>query len=152
VTPLEAAQTKLDRYIDRQGLKNTRQRALILEAFMGAGSHLSVEEVLRAVQEQHPAIGAATVYRTLKLLVEAGVAHERNFGDGQARYEAAHDDEHHDHLICTDCHTIFEFEDPEIERRQTEVATRHGMRLQSHRHEIYGACVAREACPRWPRS
>lgn len=152
VTPLTSAQARLARYIDREGLKHTRQRTLILEAFLGAGSHISVEEVLRAVQAGHPAIGAATVYRTLKLFVEAGLAHERNFGGGQSRYEAAHDDEHHDHLICTDCQAIFEFEEPEIERRQTEVAARHGIRLRSHRHEIYGECVERERCPRWPRS
>lgn len=152
MTPLIAAQAKLERYIERAGLKQTRQRSIILESFLAAGSHLSVEEVLRAVQAVHPAIGAATVYRTLKLFVEAGLAHERNFGDGQARYEAAHDDEHHDHLICTDCHTIFEFEEPEIERRQAEVAEKHGIRLRSHRHEIYGECVERERCPRWPRS
>jgi Fur family transcriptional regulator, ferric uptake regulator len=152
VTPLQAAQSKLDRHIQRQGLKQTRQRMLILEAFLAAGSHLSVEEVLRAVHENYPAMGAATVYRTLKLFVEAGIAHERNFGDGQARYEAAHDNEHHDHLICTDCQEIFEFEEPEIERRQAEVAEVHGIRLKSHRHEIYGECIQREACPRWPRS
>ncbi len=152
MNPLAAAQAKLDRHIEREGLKQTRQRVIILEAFFGAGNHLSVEEVLRAVQAVQPAIGAATVYRTLKLFVEAGLAHERNFGDGQSRYEPAHDDEHHDHLICTDCNTIFEFEEAEIERRQAEVAERHGIRLRSHRHEIYGECIQREQCPRWPRS
>jgi len=152
VTALQTARTRLERFIAHQGLKHTRQRDMILEAFMGGGRHLSVDEVLRVVQSAHPAIGAATVYRTLKLFVDAGVALERNFGDGQARYEPAVDNEHHDHLICSDCNTIFEFEDDEIERRQIEVATRHGLVMHAHRHEIHGRCVARESCPRWPGS
>ena len=149
---LAIARARLDAHIDRQGLKRTRQRESILEAFIGAGGHVSVEELLRAVQQSAPATGAATVYRTLKVFVEAGIAGERNFGDGQARYEPILEDEHHDHLICTDCNTIFEFEDPVVEARQTEVATAHGLTVRSHRHEIFGTCTLREACPRWPKA
>ena len=151
MTPFDSARARLDGHIDRQGMKHTRQRVQILEVFISA-RHVTVEELLRAVQEAAPATGAATVYRTLKLFVEAGIAHERNFGDGQARYELAMDDEHHDHLICLDCKVIFEFEEQEIESCQAVVASRHGLTLRSHRHEIYGSCDLREACPRWPGS
>lgn len=151
MTPLETARARLERHIDGQGMKHTRQRVQILEAFM-RGHHVTVEELLRAVQADAPGTGAATVYRTLKLFVEAGIAHERNFGDGQARYEPAVDDSHHDHLICTDCGTIFEFEEPEIEDRQARVAAAHGLTVRTHRHEIHGTCNQGAACPRWPRS
>lgn len=149
--PLPSARVRLDRFIADQGMKHTRQRDTILEEFMRAGGHVSVEDLLRRVQALAPGLGAATVYRTLKLFVDAGIAHERNFGDGQARYEPALDDEHHDHLICSDCGTIFEFEDPQIEARQSEIAAQHGLVLHAHRHEIHGRCVQREACPRWPK-
>ena len=141
-----AARRKLDAFIASNGLKHTRQRDVIFEAFVAAGGHVSVEDLLRRVQDAAPGVGAATVYRTLKLFTDAGVAHERQFGDGQARYEAALGDDHHDHLICLDCGTIFEFEDPLIETRQAEVAAAHGLDLQSHRHEIFGRCRDRANC------
>ncbi len=150
--PAPAARARLERFIVEQGMKHTRQRDTILEEFMRAGGHVSVEDLLRRVQILAPGLGAATVYRTLKLFVDAGIAHERNFGDGQARYEPAVDNEHHDHLICTDCGTIFEFEDPQIESRQSEIARQYGLELLSHRHDIHGTCLQKEACPRWPRA
>lgn len=144
------ARRKLHDFIAKHGLKHTRQREVIFDAFLEAGGHVSVEDLLRRVQETSPGIGAATVYRTLKLFTEAGVAHERRFQEGQSLYEAAVEDEHHDHLICLDCGAIFEFEDPTIEARQAEVALQHGLRLQSHRHEIYGRCKAPRDCPHRP--
>jgi Fur family ferric uptake transcriptional regulator len=146
MTPVETARAKLHRFIDEKGLKHTRQRELILSAFLGAGGHVSVEELLRKVQSADPGVGSATVYRTLKLFTEAGVAHERNFHDGQSRYEPALDDAHHDHLICLDCGTIFEFEDEVVEERQSAVAAAHGLALASHRHEIYGRCQTVATC------
>ena len=80
-----------------QGLKSTNQRELILEEFLRAGSHLSTEELYLRLRKQHPRIGYATVHRSLKLFAQCGIAEQRHFGDGQARYEASDHDEHHDH-------------------------------------------------------
>ncbi|MEM9194277.1 MAG: transcriptional repressor [Myxococcota bacterium] len=80
------------------------------------------------------------MYRTLKLLRDSGLAHERHFGDGVSRYEVHHDDEHHDHLICTECGHIVEFEIEEIEHLQEKLASRKGFVLTKHRHELYGVC------------
>lgn len=140
------AQRQLETYMRDRGLKHTRQRDEILEVFFEAGGHASIDELLSRVQERMPGIGYATVYRTMKLFSEAGVAHERHFQDGQTRYEPVQPDEHHDHLICTDCGKIFEFEDPIIEQRQSEVAAAHGLRLDHHRHEIYGRCLNPQSC------
>jgi Fur family ferric uptake transcriptional regulator len=82
----------------------------------------------------------ATVYRTMKLLSESGLAHARNFGDGQTRYEAAVGKHHHDHLICTRCGTIVEFENDRIETMQEAVARKHGFKVTSHKMELYGLC------------
>lgn len=147
MTPLEQARARLDHYMSGKGLKHTRQRDVILDAFFAAERHLSVDDVLDLVQDKMSGIGAATVYRSLKLFAEAGVAHERRFQDGQTRYEPVLGTEHHDHLICTECGRIFEFEDPMIEARQAQIAVEHGLVLHSHRHEIYGACANPAACP-----
>jgi Fur family ferric uptake transcriptional regulator len=128
----------LNRYIAEKGLKSTRQRNLIVESFFAAGGHLNVEELLARVREQDRKVSAATVYRTMKLLTECGLAQPRHFGDGQTRYETAGD--HHDHLICTRCGHIVEFENDEIERLQLAVAKRHGFQVTSHKMELYGLC------------
>lgn len=130
----------LDRFLDTRGLKSTRQRSLIVDTFFNLDGHLSVEEVWARVRQADARVSVATVYRTMKLLHEAGLAHARNFGDGQTRYEAAVGREHHDHLICTRCATIIEFENDQIERLQELVAKKHGFRVTSHKMELYGLC------------
>lgn len=128
-------------YLAKQGLKSTRQREIILDAFLSSPSHLSIEELYLKLRRQHPNIGYATVYRTLKLFAECGIAEERHFGDGQTRYESCGAEEHHDHLICTECGAIIEFEDSRIEKLQEEVAREHGFTIASHRLELYGLCA-----------
>jgi Fur family ferric uptake transcriptional regulator len=123
-----------------KGLKSTRQRALIVETFFQAGGHVSVEDVWSRVRKVDQRVSVATVYRTMKLLAESGLAHARNFGDGQTRYEAAVGREHHDHLICTSCGKIIEFENDRIEALQEHVAKRHGFKVTSHKMELYGLC------------
>ncbi|MEL6345954.1 MAG: transcriptional repressor [Myxococcota bacterium] len=139
-------QKRFEDYLERHNLKNTRQRRAILAAFLEAGGHLAVDELLEGVQEKLNGVGHATVYRTMKLFTEAGIAHERHFGDGQTRYEAVSPGEHHDHLICEDCGHIFEFEDDLIETRQEGIAAEHGLQLSSHRHEIFGRCINKATC------
>lgn len=141
------AQARLVIHMREHGLKHTRQRDEVLEVFYALGGHASIDELLVQVQARLPGVGYATVYRSMKLFVEAGVAHERKFQGGQTRYEPHTGDDHHDHLICLDCSRIFEFEDPTIEARQAEVcATRH-LRPVHHRHEIYARCTLGEGCP-----
>lgn len=130
----------LARFMAERGLKSTRQRDLIIDTFFGLEGHLSVEDVWAKVRALDQRVSVATVYRTMKLLSESGLAHARNFGDGQTRYEPAVGREHHDHLICTRCGTIIEFENDQIERLQDAVARRHGFKVTSHKMELYGLC------------
>ena len=127
-------------YFADKGLKLTSQREQILRAFLNQGGHISAEELYDEVKKDNPGIGQATVYRTLKLLAEAGVANEVSFGDGISRYEYRKEDEHHDHLICTKCSRQVEFHDPDIEDLQEKQAARNGFTLQSHRMVLYGIC------------
>ena len=136
----EVEQRRLVRYLGEHGLKRTRQREAILDVFLSTGGHLTSEELLQAVRVHHTNIGYTTVYRTMKLLCDAGLASARHFGDGITRYEIEH--EHHDHLVCVKCGKIIEFECEAIEASQNEIAERHGFRVLRHRHELYGHCAA----------
>ncbi len=126
----------------KKGLRSTRQRDIILDVFLATHEHLSVEELYLKVKASHPGVGQATVYRTLKLFVEAGLAREMMLPDGQTRYEHQLVGEHHDHLICTGCNAIIEFEDELIEQLQCEIAKRHGFRLTAHKMQLFGLCPA----------
>ncbi len=134
------ATEQLSEYLVVQGLKSTIQRDAILKLFVDAGEHLSAEELYERVKKRYPGIGYATVYRTLKLLAGAGIAEERRFEDGFTRYEFKATEGHHDHLICTECGDIVEFENEQIEILQRNVAKKNGFHVQSHKLEIYGLC------------
>jgi Fur family ferric uptake transcriptional regulator len=142
---LEHFRTLLHDHMIKKGLRSTDQRRLIVETFFQSPNHVSIEELLAQVRREDAKVGYATVYRTLKLLAECGVAYERKFGDGLTRYELADEASHHDHLICVECATIVEFEEPRIEVLQEEVAERHGYLLRSHKHEMYGICPSCQA-------
>lgn len=127
-------------YMKRKGLCSTTQRRLVTDTFFTAGGHSSIEDLVGRVRALDPRIGYATVYRTLKLLADSGLARAADFGDGRTRYEVARPHEHHDHMICEQCGTITEFEDERIERLQREIAGEHGFRLRRHKLELYGVC------------
>jgi len=134
----EVEMKALAEYLERNHLKHTKQRELILTSFLEAKRHITSEDLYQVVREQHPNIGYTTVYRTMKLLVEAGLATERHFDDGITRYEI--EQEHHDHLVCIKWGRIQEFECEMIEETQNEIAKRHQFEILRHRHELYGHC------------
>lgn len=127
-------------FAKKKQLRSTRQRDIILDIFLSGHQHLSVEELYLKIKASNPGIGYATVYRTLKLFVEAGLANEIVLHDGQTRYEHLSHGEHHDHLICTGCNSIVEFENAAMEALQIEIAARHGFLIKNHKMEIYGLC------------
>jgi Fur family ferric uptake transcriptional regulator len=134
----EAERKALARYLDEHNLKNTKQRDAIVDHFLGATGHITSEDLYELVRKDFPSIGYTTVYRTLKLLCEAGIASEHHFDDGITRYEITQ--EHHDHLVCVRCGRIIEFECSMIESAQNEIAARYEFRILRHRHELYGHC------------
>jgi Fur family transcriptional regulator, ferric uptake regulator len=127
-------------FIAERGLKTTRQRDIILEAFLVSDRHLSIEELYLHLRGANPTIGYVTVYRTLKLFAESGIAREFQFGDGQTRYEHVAEGEHHDHLVCIRCGAISEFSNDTMEAIQDEIATAHGFVIRYHKMELYGLC------------
>ena len=124
----------------RRGVRWTNQRQVIVETFIASADHLTVEELHRRVRVIDSTVSAATVYRTINMLVEIGVAVKRHFGDGSATFESSLSKHHHDHLVCLACNKIEEFELQAIEDLQEGVATEHGFKLVHHRLELYGIC------------
>lgn len=131
---------KFNQYLIEAGLRSTRQRGIIAKTFFDAGPHISAEELHRKVIEKERRIGLVTVYRTLKLLRGAGLAQGLQFGDNHTRYEHTPEDGHHDHLICTYCGKILEFENDTIEGLQRRVAKKACFTVLDHKLELYGIC------------
>jgi Fur family ferric uptake transcriptional regulator len=134
-------------YLERKGLKTTQQREAIVDAFLRTSGHVALEDLLSSARRKYPRVGLATVYRTVKLLEEAGIAAARHFGPGQTLYEVAEGRAHHDHLICDSCGFITEFENDEIEALQDSAAERLGFNVLRHRHELFGLCEKARGIP-----
>jgi len=125
----------LKQHLSRNNLKLTRQRENILTTFLKM-EHVTAEQMYRHLAKKDPHIGLATVYRTLKLLCETGLAQEQHFGS-QTQFDNVAQKGHHDHLICTTCDKIIEFENCGIENLQLEVAASNGFAIRTHRLELY---------------
>jgi len=127
-------------YIRKKNLKHSEQRIGILEIFLGTERHLTADELYRIVKKKFPAIGYATIYRTLKLLCACGICRELRLEDGTTRYERLYGHEHHDHLICIKCGKFVEVMSPEIEVLQEKLVKERGFILKRHRLQMYGIC------------
>src|SRR5207302_5505484 len=125
--------------VARHGLEVTKQREVILGAFLSM-EHVTAEDLYRMLSRHKPHIGLATLYRTLNLLCDSGIAQERHFGT-QTHYDNVVHKRHHDHMICTQCGLIMEFENCDIEKLQEQVAAKHGFTITTHKLELYGLCT-----------
>ena len=134
-----AAHQQLNRYLQRHGLKQTRQRDAILDAFLHSVGHITSEQLYEQVRAHQPDVGAATVYRTLRLLCDAGLANSHQFGESVTLYEVK--GHHHDHLICNECGAIIEFENELVESEQIKIGEQHGFKLTHHQHILFGDCT-----------
>ena len=127
-------------YLAKKGLKRTQQRELILDTFLAGEHHLNVDELIRRVRQIDPTVGYATVYRTVNILLQSGIAQEVQLTDSLRRIEPLYEDEHHDHLICLQCGRTIEFFSGKLEKAQTAAASQHGFRPIRHSLKIYGLC------------
>ncbi len=135
----------LDRFkkiLKESGLKYTRQREIVLKILYNNDMHYTPEALYIEIKNKQPDlnVGIATVYRTLNLLEEAGMATSISFGIAGKKFELA-TKPHHDHLICKNCGKIVEFENPVIERQQALVAKEHKFKLTGHLMQLYGICA-----------
>ena len=126
-----------------KGVKLTEQRRIIARVMAeskeiyGESDHPDVDELYNRVSKIDSKISIATVYRTVKVLEEAGILVKHDFKAGKARYEQI-SESHHDHLIDVKSGEIIEFVDDEIEKLQKKVAEKYGYDLVDHKLELYG--------------
>jgi Fur family ferric uptake transcriptional regulator len=130
------------RHLKSAGSKVTSQRDVILKVFLEADGHLTVEEIYQRARAEDQTLGFTTVYRTMKLLVECGIARSEKFDDGHLRYEYDYRRQHHDHLICTSCGLVVEFYNESIEAEQERVTREFGFETTHHSLKIFGVCGA----------
>lgn len=133
-------QKVLKETLGARGLKFTRQRQSILDYLLKSAKHLTPEEIYRNLSKKDPSLGRATVFRTLRVLEDAGLADKILLADGRHAYEHKVARAHHDHMICVDCDEVIEFSSPTIERLQEEITKEFKFSPLWHRHEIFGKC------------
>ncbi|HTS08905.1 MAG TPA: transcriptional repressor [Candidatus Eisenbacteria bacterium] len=137
---IREAQEILHRHLKDVGLKQTGQRDTILRTFLETRDHLSTDELHRLVQKKDSGIGYTTVYRTLKLLAECGLASEVAFHDGIARYEHQYNRRSHHHMVCTSCGSSVEFFSQEVGQLEREIGRKYNYLTTRHTFQIYGLC------------
>lgn len=130
----------LREHLKRAGLKRTSQREVILGIFLALPDYLSVDEIGRAVQETDRRIGLSTVYRSLKLFVEAGLAREHHFLAGKTRFEKSEGAAPRNYLVCTSCNKVQVFADPLIDAVRDKVCKGLKFAPKFNRLEVYGLC------------
>ena len=144
--PEEVVLRALSRFRDtlrRRGQRYSSVREAIARAALGYDGHFEVNDLLSelrqtGIEEAH----LATVYRTLPLLVEAGIIQQTLLSSGERHfYEPAFERPHHDHLICVECGKVVEFEFEAFEVLQRDIAKKYGFELTSHVHELLGRCA-----------
>src|SRR5208283_4292757 len=146
------AESIFHEHLRRVGLKHTDQRDTILRTFLDTRDHLSTDDLYRLVRKKNERIGFTTVYRTLKLLAECGLASEVAFNDGVSRYEHQYQRRDHHHMVCTECGSSVEFFSPGIERIEQEIGRKHKYVATRHTFQIYRVCETCQKKTRRPMS
>ncbi len=127
-------------FLKKNKLKNTPERLAILKELLNVNQHFDADEFFLHLKKNSINVSRATVYRTLELLQMAGMVRKSTMGESHAHYEFIWNQEHHDHLICSQCGKIIEFFDEEIEKRQRQICERHGFVMRKHNLQIWGVC------------
>ena len=138
----------------QEGIDRFEDRLQVLDAFLQTENHLTASELQQYLADQGVALEADFVRDTLKMMCRFGFAQRNRFGNGNVRYEHLHLGQHHDHMVCTKCRRIIEFQNDQIEALQIQIAAARGFHLLQHRMELYGICsdCLREPVDRMPLS
>ncbi len=137
---MKSAKTIFREYLRSNGMLYSEQREQILGIFLKTEKHPTINDLYDLVRKKHPQIGLATVYRTMRVICDAGLARETDFGGSIRHFEHKYKHQHHDHLICTKCGRIIEVMSPEIEKLQEILVRKHKFKAVRHRMEIFGLC------------
>ncbi len=145
---IQTAEHVFREYLRDRSLKYTTERRLVLQAVMRNDEHFEAEQLLLDMRQAQARVGKATVYRTLKLLVDCGIVKEVHFSNKQVHYEHTYGQDAHDHMVCRKCGRIIEFGSRDVTRLRTLLAARHRFHALLHRFQIIGLCEGCVAtCP-----
>lgn len=132
---------RFETFLRSKKLKLTGERMEILGTIFQKNAHFDAEELHADLKRMGQDISRATVYRTLDLLVQCGLVRKSSLGSTHANYEAAHENEHHDHLICLGCNKVFEFYRPDLETLQEAICHEQKFKPLHHSLQIFGLCA-----------
>jgi Fur family ferric uptake transcriptional regulator len=121
-------------------IDNFEKRLVVLETFLQSENHVTAEELAELVRENGKDLPVDFVRETIELMCRYGFAQQNRFENGIMRYEHRHLGQHHDHMVCTKCRKIIEFENQAIEQLQVQVAATYGFHMLQHKMELYGIC------------
>jgi Fur family ferric uptake transcriptional regulator len=138
---LEAAHDHFSRFLAGRGLRYTSERRAVVGVVFDRHRHFEADDLVVWTRGHRPAVSRATIYRTLELLVKAGLVRQMTLGDKSAQhYEQVLGIPHHDHLICLACGRVQEVQSADLEREQDALCDRHGFEAHHHNLEIFGLC------------
>ena len=137
---MKSEKTIFREYLKKTGMLYSKQREQILDIFLKTEHHPTINDLYDLVRKKHPQIGLATVYRTMRVICDAGLARETDFGEGIRRFEHKYKHQHHHHLICLECDKIIEITSSEIEEMQRQLAKKHGFTIARNTMKIFGIC------------
>lgn len=125
----------------QEGIDRFEDRFAVLESFLQIEGHVTVDDLARQLSKNGYRFEIEFVRETLKQMCNFGFASQNRFDNGQVSYEHRHLGQHHDHMICTKCRKIIEFENDALEILQFKIAKANGFYMLQHRMEIYGICA-----------
>jgi len=132
---------RYDNFIQTNKLKSSKRRDLIFNQIIQIQGHFTADEIYQALFKIDPEIGIATVYRTIRLLIDCGILLEHSFGEKRGFFEVIDiSSKHHAHLICNACGKIIEFKSKIIDDDKRRIAEQFQFQIKSHKLEIYGVC------------
>ena len=137
------AKKRFERFLDEKGLRKTPERFSVIDELFTLDDHIDADGLFLIMRNKDYSISRATIYNTLDLLVDCGLAVKHHFKDKNALYEQALIFQHHDHLICNDCNSIKEFSDPRIDEIREEIGKQLGSKITTHSLVFYGDCSIR---------
>ena len=137
---MKSAKNVFRQYLKNNGLLHSKQREQILDIFLKTEKHHTIGDLYELIRKKNPKIGLATVYRAMRVICDAGLARQLDFGDGVKRFEHKYQHQHHHHLVCLRCGRAIEVVSPEIEKVQQRLAKKHGFTPVKDTMKIFGIC------------
>ena len=137
---MKSAKSIFRQYLRNNGMLRSKQREKILDIFLKTEKHPTIDDLYNLVKKKDPKIGLATVYRTMEVIYDAGLARKVGFGDGIKHYEHKYKHQHHYHLVCLKCSKVIEVTSNRLEETQRQLAKKHDFTITRATMRLFGIC------------